>query len=192
MFKNFKSEISKLFVSSKINQESLDQLEELLISSDVNIETAGQVISTLAKKTISKNGNIDEITAHLKDILIDMLMPYEQTLNYQFSDVPRIVLMVGVNGSGKTTTIAKIANNFVSKNQSVLLVAADTFRAAATEQLQLWSEKIGTDFISEAVVAMEYKASAEDIARISHAHPTFSEAIKEAALAATENRAIHI
>ena len=192
MFKNFKSEISKLFVGSKINQESLDQLEELLISSDVNIETAGQVISTLAKKTISKNGNIDEITAHLKDILIDMLMPYEQTLNYQFSDVPRIVLMVGVNGSGKTTTIAKIANNFVSKNQSVLLVAADTFRAAATEQLQLWSEKIGTDFISEAVVAMEYKASAEDIARISHAHPTFSEAIKEAALAATENRAIHI
>ncbi len=149
MFKNFKSEISKLFVGSKINQESLDQLEELLISSDVNIETAGQVISTLAKKTISKNGNIDEITAHLKDILIDMLMPYEQTLNYQFSDVPRIVLMVGVNGSGKTTTIAKIANNFVSKNQSVLLVAADTFRAAATEQLQLWSEKIGTDFISE-------------------------------------------
>ena len=143
MFKNFRSEISKLFVGSKINQESLDQLEELLISSDVNIETAGQVISTLAKKTISKNGNIDEITAHLKDILIDMLIPYEQTLNYQFSDVPRIVLMVGVNGSGKTTTIAKIANNFVSKNQSVLLVAADTFRAAATEQLQLWSEKIG-------------------------------------------------
>ena len=113
MFKNFRSEISKLFVGSKINQESLDQLEELLISSDVNIETAGQVISKLAKKTISKNGNVDEITNHLKDILIDMLMPYEQTLNYQFSDVPRIVLMVGVNGSGKTTTIAKIANKFV-------------------------------------------------------------------------------
>ena len=68
MFKNFRSEISKLFVGSKINQESLDQLEELLISSDVNIETAGQVISTLARKTISKNGNVDEFTAHLKDI----------------------------------------------------------------------------------------------------------------------------
>ena len=149
MFKNFKAEILKLFGGSTIDQETLDQFEELLISSDVSIETATQIISRLAKKTTSKTENINEITNHLEDILIEMLTPYEKHLDYKDVNVPHVILMVGVNGSGKTTTIAKIANNYRNYNRSVLLVAADTFRAAAKEQLQIWSEKLGTDFISD-------------------------------------------
>ena len=88
-----------------------------------------------------------QIQSALEEIIIEILTPSEKTIKYNGNLSPLVLMFMGVNGSGKTTTIAKIANNFIKEGKKVLLVAADTFRAAASEQLEEWSKKINTDIL---------------------------------------------
>ena len=128
----------QLFLKNKIGNEFYDELEEILISADVSVRTAEDVVDQVKEEAI---GNKVKDEAFVTDLLKDIL---EDTLNE--APVPEIkypcvIMFVGVNGVGKTTTIGKVANYFVRQKKSVTVAAADTFRAAATEQLNVWADR---------------------------------------------------
>ena len=134
---------------SKINEDYFDELEEILIMADVGVNTVMELIEKLKKRV-----NDDKITdpEELKEVLVDeMFIIYvndeilTNKINYNDKDIS-VILFVGVNGVGKTTTIAKIASKLKKENKKVMLVAGDTFRAGAVEQLREWSERVGTSF----------------------------------------------
>ena len=148
MLKGFKDSISKIFSNRKVDQETLDEFEELLIKSDIDIGTAEEIIKKLSSRKFSENSTPGDIQSALEEIISEILKPSEKRMEYNTNQCPMILMVMGVNGSGKTTTIAKIANNFIKEGKKVLLVAADTFRAAASEQLEEWSKKINTDILT--------------------------------------------
>ncbi len=140
------AQVDNLFKSFvKVDEELLEELEEILIMADVGIGPTEEIIDrlrdTIKEKRIS---DPEECKAELKSILIDMIGQGEP-LN--LSTTPAVILVIGVNGVGKTTSIAKIANLLKSEGKNVLLAAADTFRAAAIDQLQIWADRIGVDLI---------------------------------------------
>jgi len=139
--------LSTLFTKRKLDQDALDDLEELLIAADIGAVTAAKVIDTLAKDRFDKDVTDLEIREALAQVVADTLQPYEQPLDMT-GDAPRVVLFVGVNGSGKTTTLGKIAVKMTREGADVITAAGDTFRAAAVEQLQVWSERAGAKFLS--------------------------------------------
>ena len=147
MLKGFKDSISEIFSNRKVDQETLDKFEELLIKSDINIGTAEEIIKRLSLKRFGENFTPDDIQFSLEKIIAEILAPCEKRIKYNDTTSPLVLMVMGVNGSGKTTTIAKIANNFIHEGKKVLLVAADTFRAAASEQLEEWSKKINADIL---------------------------------------------
>lgn len=147
MLKGFKDSISEIFSNRKVDQETLDKFEELLIKSDINIGTAEEIIKRLSLKRFGENFTPDDIQFSLEKIIAEILAPCEKRIKYNDPASPLVLMVMGVNGSGKTTTIAKIANNFIQEGKKVLLVAADTFRAAAPEQLEEWSKKINADIL---------------------------------------------
>ena len=147
MLKGFKDSISEIFSNRKVDQETLDKFEELLIKSDINIDTAEEIIKRLSLKRFGENFTPDDIQFSLEKIIAEILAPCEKRIKYNDPASPLVLMVMGVNGSGKTTTIAKIANNFIQEGKKVLLVAADTFRAAASEQLEEWSKKINADIL---------------------------------------------
>ena len=147
MLRGFKESISKIFLNRKVDQDTLDEFEELLIKSDIDIGTAEEIIKRLSLKKFGDNFSPDEIQSALEQIIFKILSSSEKKIEYNSNVSPLVLMIMGVNGSGKTTTIAKIANNFIKEGKRVLLVAADTFRAAATEQLEEWSKKINTDIL---------------------------------------------
>ena len=147
MLRGFKEGISKIFLNREVDQDTLDEFEELLIKSDIDIGTAEEIIRRLSLKRFGDNLSPDVIQSALEQIIIEILSPREKIIEYNSDISPFVLMIMGVNGSGKTTTIAKIANNFIKEGKKVLLVAADTFRAAATEQLEEWSKKINTDIL---------------------------------------------
>lgn len=147
MLKGFKDSISKIFSNRKVDQETLDEFEELLIKSDIDIGTAEEIVKKLSSKRFNENFTPRDIQSALEEIISEILTPSEKRMEYNPDQCPMILMVMGVNGSGKTTTIAKIANNFIKEGKKVLLVAADTFRAAASEQLEEWSKKINTDIL---------------------------------------------
>ena len=147
MLKGFKDSISEIFSNRKVDQETLDKFEELLIKSDINIGTAEEIIKRLSLKRFGENFTPDDIQFSLEKIIAEILAPCEKRIKYNDPASPLVLMIMGVNGSGKTTTIAKIANNFIQEGKKVLLVAADTFRAAASEQLEEWSKKINADIL---------------------------------------------
>ena len=147
MLKGFKDSISEIFSNRKVDQETLDKFEELLIKSDINIGTAEEIIKRLSLKRFGENFTPDDIQFSLEKIIAEILAPCEKRIKYNDPASPLVLMVMGVNGSGKTTTIAKIANNFIQEGKKVLLVAADTFRAAASEQLEEWSKKINADIL---------------------------------------------
>jgi len=148
LLKGFKDSISKIFSNRKVDQETLDEFEELLIKSDIDIGTAEEIIKKLSSRKFSENSTPGDIQSALEEIISEILNPSEKRIEYNTDQCPIILMVMGVNGSGKTTTIAKIANNFIKEGKKVLLVAADTFRAAASEQLEEWSKKINTDILT--------------------------------------------
>ena len=148
MLKGFKDSISKIFSNRKVDQETLDEFEELLIKSDIDIVTAEEIVKKLSSRKFSENSTPGDIQSALEEIISEILNPSEKRIEYNTDQCPIILMVMGVNGSGKTTTIAKIANNFIKEGKKVLLVAADTFRAAASEQLEEWSKKINTDILT--------------------------------------------
>ncbi len=141
---------------SRIDDEVLDNLEEVLVSSDVGVETTLRIIDRVSKRVArDKYVNTSELNAILRDEIAGLLEENKSThdvssgFDAPLPASPYVILVVGVNGVGKTTTIAKLAYNFRMAGRSVLLGAADTFRAAAIEQLKIWSERAGVPMVSQ-------------------------------------------
>ena len=149
MFKSLKSGLAKVFANQKIDQNTIQDFEDLLITADVDVETSELITSKLANEKFSNAPSLEEIQSSLSKIINEIVSTNIKKIDYRNITKPYVILMVGVNGSGKTTTIAKLANQFQQEKKNVLLVAADTFRAAAAEQLNEWADKIGTDFIRD-------------------------------------------
>ena len=149
MFKSLKSGLAKVFANQKIDQNTIQDFEDLLITSDVDVETSELITTKLANEKFSNAPSLEEIQSSLSKIINEVVSTNIKKIDYRNNTKPYVILMVGVNGSGKTTTIAKLANQFQQEKKNVLLVAADTFRAAAAEQLNEWADKIGTDFIRD-------------------------------------------
>ena len=133
----------KVFNKRKLDATTVEELEDLLVSSDLGVTVAKQITGELAKKRLDKEIDEHEVRRLLAEQISLILKEREQQLDLSKGQNPRIVFFVGVNGSGKTTTIGKIASQLKSKGRKILLVAGDTFRAAAIEQLTVWGERTG-------------------------------------------------
>ena len=130
----------------KVNENLLEELEEALILSDVGAETAMKIVDNLRKRIkLEKIEDSEKVKDALKEEIYKILTEKDNSLN--LSTKPAIMLVVGVNGAGKTTSIGKIAANLKAEGKKVLVAAADTFRAAAIEQLEVWTERAGVDII---------------------------------------------
>lgn len=133
-------------ISGKLTPEALEELEEILILADVGVRTAGRVCSDLAARVGRRSLGPGELRRELREVLVELLSP-DQGL--ELENKPAIILMVGVNGVGKTTTIGKLANHLMQQGRTVLLGAADTFRAAAADQLTIWADRAGVDIVKQ-------------------------------------------
>ena len=144
---NLSNKMREFFSSFRsVDEAFLDELEEILISSDVSVSTSGKIKDELRKTCKMENINTPErILESLKKIIYEILYFNEQELIDSYEK--EIILMVGINGVGKTTSIAKISNLYKENGKSVLIDAADTFRAAACEQLEIWAKKIGCPIV---------------------------------------------
>lgn len=137
-----------LFSKRKLDDDTLEELEDLLITSDLGAPVAMRVTAALAKERFDKEITPEEIREVLAQEIESVLAPREQVVDFSEGPSPRVVLFVGVNGSGKTTTIGKIASKLTEQGAKALLVAGDTFRAAAIEQLTVWGERAGIEVMS--------------------------------------------
>ena len=136
--KGFIEKVEAVFVGRKIDDETLEELEEILITSDVGLKATGEIVGSLREK--ARKGEIkssEGVRDFLKQEMTALLGPFQPLVIT--GERPFVILTVGVNGVGKTTTIGKLAGRFVSEGRSVLLAAGDTFRAAAVEQLEIWA-----------------------------------------------------
>ena len=137
----------ELFAKNKLGDEFYEELEDILISSDVSVKTAMNIVENIRDVAIEeKCKDKDYVVKLLKDELYDTLTEAEEV---QITP-PAVIMMVGVNGVGKTTTIGKLANYFVSQGKSVTIAAADTFRAAASDQLTVWAERAKVRIVKHA------------------------------------------
>ena len=140
--------LGSVFTASEIDDDFYDELEESLILADLGMDTAIRAVCRLRHK-VNNNGlkTVEQARETLKDILVDMLCVGDTALNLSTS--PSVILVIGVNGVGKTTTIGKIAKQLTDQGKKVLLVAADTFRAAAADQLEIWAERSGAAIVRQ-------------------------------------------
>ena len=135
-------------IFKKVDEALFEELEEVLIMSDVGVETSSEIIERLRQKTREeKITEGEEIQKALQEIIGDILS--EDTDNFEIKTSPAVILVIGVNGVGKTTTIAKLAHMYKEQGKKVILAAADTFRAAAIDQLQIWADRVGVDIIKQ-------------------------------------------
>jgi fused signal recognition particle receptor len=154
---NFFSKVSKAIAGkSTVDEEVLDDLEEALVSADVGIDTTVVIIDQIEKRVArDKYINSTELNKILQEEIENILIDAPSSNSYDFhSELPTkpyVILVVGVNGVGKTTTIGKLSYNFKNAGKSVLLGAADTFRAAAVDQLTIWSERAGVPIVKQAM-----------------------------------------
>ncbi len=144
--------ISALFNKRKLDAEALEDLEDLLIAADFGVGPATRTAALLAKDRFDKEVTDTEIKIALADVISETLTPLEKPLMLCGAK-PEIMLFVGVNGSGKTTTLGKIAKRYTDEGKTVLLAAGDTFRAAAVEQLKVWGERSGAPVVSAPLAA---------------------------------------
>ncbi|MDE1129988.1 MAG: signal recognition particle-docking protein FtsY [Ascidiaceihabitans sp.] len=138
---------SKEVVRRVLDDEMLEQLEELLISTDMGVDTALRVTANMAEDRMGKKLSVDEIKSLLAAEIARIMEPVARPLPI-YPKTPQVVLVVGVNGSGKTTTIGKLASQFRAAGKNVVIAAGDTFRAAAVEQLQVWGERAGVPVLT--------------------------------------------
>ena len=166
------SKISRLiFSKSKVDDDVLDELEEILISSDVGVDTTVKIIDLIQERVkTEKYVGTDELNELLRSTIASLLEDGPDMKNPDFTTPdgsPYVIMVVGVNGVGKTTTIGKLANNFKKAGKKVYIGAADTFRAAAIDQLQVWADRVGVHMIRQdmgsdpASVAYDTLASAK-------------------------------
>ncbi len=130
-----------------LDDAMLEQLEEVLIAADMGVDTAGRVVANLAEGRFGKRLSTGEIKAALAQEIARIMEPVARPLPL-YPSKPQVVLVVGVNGSGKTTTIGKLASQFRAAGKSVMIAAGDTFRAAAVEQLQIWGQRAGVPVLT--------------------------------------------
>ncbi|MEI9898773.1 MAG: signal recognition particle-docking protein FtsY [Hyphomicrobium sp.] len=145
--------ITGLFTKKKLGAATLDDLEDLLIESDLGVATAENIIATLRKGRFDKDISADDVREVLKSEVERVLAPVARPLVVDGKHKPHVILMVGVNGTGKTTTIGKLAAQFRAQGKKVMMAAGDTFRAAAIEQLRIWGERTGAEVVSGAAGA---------------------------------------
>jgi len=140
--------LGNVFMASEIDEDFYDELEESLILADLGMDTAIRAVTSLRQR-VNNSGikTVDQAREALKDILVDMLNVGSTALDLSTS--PSVILVIGVNGVGKTTTIGKIAKQLTEQGKKVLLVAADTFRAAAADQLEIWADRSGASIVRQ-------------------------------------------
>ncbi|MCX8485199.1 MAG: signal recognition particle-docking protein FtsY [Bacteroidota bacterium] len=150
----FLSKLGRLFTGKRqVDGDFLDELEEVLLTSDVGVETTVQIIQNLEKR-VSKDAYVSEEELHelladeIAKLMPDIQMPVAKDLHLTGASTPYVVLVVGVNGVGKTTTIGKLAHHYAQLGKKVILGAGDTFRAAAVEQLSIWQNRAGVSIVS--------------------------------------------
>ena len=141
--------ITSLFTKKKLDQQTLDDLEDVLIQADLGVAVASRLVAKLGKERFGKEVTDEEVRAAFADDIAEILQPVAVPLTIDAARKPHVVLVVGVNGSGKTTTIAKLAGLYKGEGRSVMLAAGDTFRAAAVEQLKVWGDRAGVPVVSK-------------------------------------------
>ena len=151
--------ITGLLTKKKLDQATLDDLEDALIQADLGVGVASRLVGKLGKERFGKEVTDEEVRAAFADDIAEILQPVALPLAIDPARKPHVVLVVGVNGSGKTTTIAKLAHLFKGEGRKVMLAAGDTFRAAAVEQLKVWGERAQVP-----VIARETGADAAGLA----------------------------
>jgi len=142
--------IAGIFTKRKLDDAALEELEELLIAADLGVKAAAKLTADLAKTRFDREVSPQEVRRALAEDIARILEPVARPLAPDPAHKPHVVLVVGVNGSGKTTTIGKLAKHYAEQGLKVRLAAGDTFRAAAIEQLRLWGERVGCPVVSGA------------------------------------------
>ena len=137
----------------KLDDATLEELEDILIMADFGVPTAAKVTQALSQSRYDKDVSDDEVRKALADVVADTLAPVAKSLAIDSAHTPHVLLVVGVNGSGKTTTIGKLARQLQDDKKSIMLAAGDTFRAAAIEQLSVWGERNNVPVIRKDVGA---------------------------------------
>lgn len=146
--KNFSSGLNDLILKKKIDEDMLNELEDFLIQSDVGVESAKELREKFANtKVNSKSSGKDEIFKIFSNYASEILKPLEKNLENINKNKPSVIIVAGVNGVGKTTTIGKLGKILGQNNKKIVLGAADTFRAAAVSQLEIWAKRINADII---------------------------------------------
>jgi fused signal recognition particle receptor len=145
--------ITGLFTKRRLDVDTLDDLEDLLIQADLGVETATRITTALSQGRYAKGISPEDVRAVLADEVERVLTPVAKPLMIDAALKPHVVLVVGVNGAGKTTTIGKLAQQFGRSGKSVMMAAGDTFRAAAIDQLKIWGERTGAPVVARNVGA---------------------------------------
>ena len=167
---NFTSGLREIIIKKEIDDKTLNEIEDFLIQSDVGVTASGEIKNIIAEKKIDPNKNkVDEINSILKTYIIDLMSPLEKENFFKNKTDLNAILVSGVNGVGKTTTIGKIGKILKSNGNKVIFSASDTFRAAAIEQLENWAKKIDVEIIKS--------SQGSDPASV--AYKTVDEAIKK-------------
>jgi fused signal recognition particle receptor len=159
---NIQTNLKKVFALNKPKQEILDEVEEALIMSDLGVECSAEIVQRLSKKSFDQEINSKIVFDCVSEHISEILAPYTRTLSVPNGSSPYTILFSGINGSGKTTSLGKIANQLQASGKKVLIAACDTFRASATEQLEIWANRAGCDIIrgdaSSDPASVAYKA----------------------------------
>jgi fused signal recognition particle receptor len=145
--------VTAIFTKRKLDREALDELEDLLIASDLGTAAALRVTDRLARDRFDKEITDEEVRETLAEVICETLQPLDKPLQLTGTDGPHVILFVGVNGSGKTTTLGKIAVKLKRDGRDPILVAGDTFRAAAIEQVSVWGERAKSPVIKREIGA---------------------------------------
>ncbi|MDE1156773.1 MAG: signal recognition particle-docking protein FtsY [Neorhizobium sp.] len=140
-------QIAALFTKRKLDDETLEELEDLLIQADLGVETAMRITGALSSERYGKDVTGEDVSRIMAAEITKVLAPVAQPLKLDLEHKPHVILVVGVNGTGKTTTIGKLAAKLSGSGLKVMLAAGDTFRAAAIEQLKIWADRTGSEFI---------------------------------------------
>ncbi len=143
-------DLANVFRGRQVDAEILEELETRLLTADVGVDATQYILDGLKRRVARKElDDVEKLLAALRESLVEILAPCQQPLVVDPAHKPYVVLVVGVNGSGKTTSIGKLARRLVDRNLKVVLAAGDTFRAAAIEQLDVWATRTGADIVSQ-------------------------------------------
>jgi fused signal recognition particle receptor len=146
-------DIAGIFTKRKLDADTLQELEDLLIQADLGVDTSARIAAALAKDRHDKEITTEEVRAVLAEEVERVLAPVAQPLLIPRGEGVQVVLVVGVNGTGKTTTIGKLTHSLIGQGSTVMIAAGDTFRAAAIDQLKIWGERTGAEVIARSVGA---------------------------------------